>query len=225
MTINALLVEDDVDLSAALIDLLEIEGIHCDYATNGRSGLQLAQSNPYDVLIVDVSMPVMNGLSLCEVLRADGCAVPLLMLTARDTLDDKLAGFDAGADDYLTKPFAAEELVARIRALAGRRSAQARRQVVGDLVVDYDRQRAERNGRTLDLTPTSWRLLEALAKVSPSTLPYQALYLAGWGEDMPSKNSFDVQLYKLRRAVDQPGESPMLHTVTGIGVRLGADGV
>ncbi|MEM6773788.1 MAG: response regulator transcription factor [Pseudomonadota bacterium] len=223
MAINALLVEDDRDLSATVVDYLALEDIHCDYAPNGDAGLSLARSHPFDVLIVDVSMPVMDGLLLCEALRRDGRDVPLILLTARDTLDDKLSGFKAGADDYLTKPFEMDELVARVRALAGRRSAQLSVRQIGDLRVDFDRSLAERAGRRLELSPTGWRMLETLARHSPRTVPHEQLYEAGWVDEVPSRNNFNVQLHRLRRAVDGDESVSLLHTVSGVGIRLGEE--
>lgn len=218
--IETLLVEDDIDLSSTLIDVLAGAGIDCDHAANGRLGLNLALEQRYDVLIVDVSMPKLDGLGLCEALRVEGRDVPILMLTARSALDDKLAGFDAGADDYLTKPFEVAELIARVRALAGRRSSAPRIWQIGELRLDLDRLQATRHDRTLALTPTGWRMLLALVRAAPATASYAQLYAAGWREEAPTRNSFNVQLHKLRRALDAPGERPMLHTVAGTGVRL-----
>ncbi|MEM9743190.1 MAG: response regulator transcription factor [Pseudomonadota bacterium] len=218
-----LLVEDDIDLAATIVDYLATESIECDHAANGRAGLNLVTTNRYEALIVDVSMPGLDGLNLCQQLRAAGRDVPVLMLTARDSLGDKLAGFDAGADDYLTKPFDIEELVARLRALAGRRSGNVRHRHIGGLVIDFDRHHAARSGRTLELTPTGWRMLALLARRSPETVAYDQLFEAGWGDDPPSRNSFNVQLHKLRKALVGAEEPDLLHTVAGVGIRLEAD--
>lgn len=223
MSISVLLVEDDRDLAATVVDYLELENIACDFAPNGAVGLDLAREERFDVLIVDVSMPVMDGLRLCETLRRDGRDVPLLILTARGTLQDKLSGFAAGADDYLTKPFEVDELVARVRALAGRRSARPTVRQIADLRIDFDRCEADRRGRQLDLTPTGWRMLEALARQSPRTLTHAQLYAAGWLDEVPSKNNFNVQLHRLRRAVDGEATMKLLHTVAGVGIRLGEE--
>jgi DNA-binding response OmpR family regulator len=131
-----LLVEDDLDLAIAVIEYLELEDILCDHAANGNAGLNLILHHHFDAVILDLHLPKMNGLQVCEPLRLQGIDVPVLMLTARDTLDDKLNGFAKGADDYLVKPFAMEELIVRIRVLARRRSGQVRRLSVGDLVLD-----------------------------------------------------------------------------------------
>ena len=129
--VQVLLVEDDRDLAASVADYLALEKICVDHAYNGQAGLQLVTSNRYDVLLLDLMLPQIDGLRLCEKLRQQGIDIPVLMLTARDTLDDKVAGFRAGTDDYLVKPFAMEELIMRVRALAKRRSGQVRKPVSG----------------------------------------------------------------------------------------------
>ena len=223
MSLQALLVEDDLELSATLVELLALEDIDCDHAANGLSGSRLVQTNHYDVLILDVSMPGMDGLTLCQVLRGQGHDTPIIMLTARDTLDDKLAGFNAGTDDYLTKPFQTKELVARIRALANRRSAQARVFKIADLAIDYSRKTVSRGDRELSLTPTGWKILEALSRASPDIVSREALVTAVWGQDPPESNSLKVHLHRLRSEVEKLGESKLIHSVVRQGIRLGTD--
>ena len=125
--ISALLVEDDLDLARAIVDYLELERIACDHAGNGVAALELARDTEFDMIILDLNLPRMDGLDVCSHLRDEGNDVPILMLTARDSLDDKLSGFDRGTDDYLVKPFAMDELLARVKALAGRRSSQSKK--------------------------------------------------------------------------------------------------
>jgi len=218
--LNTLLVEDDLDLAATLVDYLELEGIRCDHAGNGVAGLNLAQANAFDVLLLDLNLPRLDGLSLCGRLRAEGNDTPMLMLTARDRLEDKLEGFRAGADDYLVKPFALEELVARIRVLAQRRSGQVRRLVCGDLEMDLGSRRVTRGGQPVRLTPTGWSLLEALLRASPNVLSRQALMEAVWGDEVPDSNTLKVHLHHLRKAIDAPFPTPLLHTVPGQGFAL-----
>jgi len=131
--LKLLLVEDDLDLAQTLIQYLELEDMVCDHASNGIAGLNLARAGHYDILLLDINLPRMNGLTLCQTLREQGDDTPVLMLTARDQLDDKLEGFRAGSDDYLVKPFELQELVARIRALSRRRSGEVRRLRCADL--------------------------------------------------------------------------------------------
>jgi len=223
MAIAVLLVEDDFDLAEAVIGSLEIEGIVCDHAANGREGLRLALQNVYDALLVDVAMPRMDGLALCEALRKDGVSAPVLMLTARDALSDKIAGFTAGADDYLTKPFEMEELLARIRALSKRLSRQARKLEAGGLLMNLDTREAFREGEALHLSPTEWKLLETLLTHSPRVLARSRLEQAVWGDDLPGQSNLKVYLNRLRKKVDAPPWRPLIHTLPGVGVALRAD--
>jgi DNA-binding response OmpR family regulator len=140
--INVLLVEDDIDLATTIVDYLEIESIECDHASNGLMGLNLIERNHYQMIMLDINMPKMDGLTLCNTLRERGMDVPVLMLTARDSLENKLEGFSAGSDDYLVKPFAMKELVARVQVLAKRRSGEAKRLVLGDLILDIKQRSA-----------------------------------------------------------------------------------
>ena len=165
-------------------------------------------------------LPRMSGLDLCEVLRKNGRDMPILMLTARDTLDDKLAGFKSGTDDYLVKPFDMPELIVRIKALARRRSGQAKVLKALDLTLDLDSRQAFRANRQLSLTPTGWKLLEILVRSSPGIVSRQKLLHAVWGDEMPESNSLKVHLHKLRHQVDAKGESPILHTISGHGYAI-----
>ncbi|MEM9620679.1 MAG: response regulator transcription factor [Pseudomonadota bacterium] len=223
MRLNILLIEDDLDLSASLVDYLTLFEIDCDHAGNGKTGLQLATDQDYDVIVLDVSLPGLNGLAVCEAIRNAGSATPILMLTARDSLDDKLSGFDAGTDDYLTKPFASEELIARIRALSGRRSSLVNTRQIGLLNVDYQRQEAFVRDRRLNLTPIEWALLETLTRASPETLSRAQLARAVWGDETPDSNSLSVHLHRLRQAVDADCDLPMIETIKGRGVRIRSD--
>ncbi len=215
--LNVLLVEDDFDLAETVIDYLELEGVACDYASNGMAGLQLVEENSYDVVLLDLNLPRLDGLSLCERAREAGDDTPVLMLTARDRLDDKLAGFEAGTDDYLVKPFEMEELVVRIRALARRRSGQARLLRCGDLEMNLKEGIATRAGQEVKLSPTGWKLLEALLRASPEVVTKQKLLSAVWGDEPPDSDSLKVHMHHLRKAVDAPFSVPLLHTVAGRG--------
>ena len=221
MTLQVLLVEDDLELSATLVELLALHDIDCDHAVNGSAGCELASQHHYDVLLLDISMPGMDGLTLCQTLREQGHDTPIMMLTARDTLDDKIAGFNAGTDDYLTKPFQTRELVARIQALANRRSSQTRKRTIADLTIDYTQKKATRGERTLTLTPIGWKLLEALAYASPNVVERKALVAAVWGQDPPDSDSLKVHLHKLRSEIDGSGEIKLIHSRVGQGTWLG----
>ncbi len=215
-----LLVEDDMDLAATVADYLALENIECDHAFNGKAGLDQALNNQYDLILLDLTLPQVDGLSVCEQLRAQHIQCPILMLTARDAISDRVAGFEAGADDYLIKPFAFEELAVRIRALVRRSKGQSNHVKIADLTIDFDQQLAQRNGRKLKLSPTGWTLLEQLARSSPKTLSREQLERAVWGEEVPNSNSLKVHLYKLRRQIQRPHESPLLQTVAGSGYGL-----
>ncbi len=152
MHIHVLVVEDNFDLAGTVIDYLEAAGVVCDHARDGQAGLNLARANRYDVILLDIMLPRINGRQVCRQLREAGLQTPVLMLTALDTLQDKLDGFDAGADDYLLKPFELPELLVRLQALSRRRSGQAQRLQVDDLVMDLDSRQASRGGTPLALS-------------------------------------------------------------------------
>ncbi len=221
MRIHTLLVEDTLSLAETVIAFFELEGIDCDYAATGPQGLELALSNEYQTILLDINLPRMNGLEVCEALRHQGVDVPVLMLTARDTLEDKLAGFDAGTDDYLIKPFELSELAARVKALAKRRSAQAQKLAVGPLVMDLSSKTARREGKTLNLSPTGWKLLELLMRESPSVVSRQKMENAIWSDaDFPDSDVLKVHLYKLRQQVDKPFSTKLIETVATHGVAI-----
>ena len=217
---QVLLVEDDLDLATSVIEYLELEDIDCDFAANGQAGLELALANPPQVILLDVNLPRMNGLEVCSALRQQGCDVPVLMLTARDTLEDKIHGFDAGTDDYLVKPFAMAELVLRIRALARRRSAQAKRLSLGDLELNLSEKTACRAGVQLKLSPTGWSIVETLLRRSPEVVTKQELELAVWQGEPPDSNALKVHLFRVRQKVDKPFDYPLIHTVLNHGFAM-----
>lgn len=219
-SIEILLVEDDIDLATSTADYLQLEGIICDHAYNGQSGLKLASENAYQVLVLDLMLPRLDGLSLCEKLRQQGVDTPILMLTARDTLEDKIAGFRAGTDDYLVKPFAMEELAMRIRALAVRRSGQVRKLKVGEIELNLDSRTASREGINLKLTPSGWTLLETLMRASPNPVSRKDLEYSLWQDEPPDTNSLKVHMYNLRQQVDKPFATAMIHTLSQQGFAL-----
>lgn len=211
--LNVLLVEDDLDLADTVIQFLELDGICCDHASNGVAGLQLAREAQYQVLILDLNLPRLDGLSLCQRLRQGGDDTPILMLTARDRLEDKLAGFESGTDDYLIKPFALQELVVRIQALSQRRSGKIRKLSCGGLLMDLDSKTLTREGIPLKVPPTGWRLLEVLLRASPKVTSRQELEAALWGDEIPDSNSLKVHMSNLRKAIDAPFSVALLQTI------------
>lgn len=218
--LKVLLAEDDHDLADTLIQYLQLDDIVCDHASNGVAGFNLISNQRYDVLLLDINMPRMDGLTLCQKIRALGNDTPVLMLTARDQLQDKLDGFGAGSDDYLVKPFELQELVMRIQALARRRSGQVQKLSCADLEMNLATHSARRGGQEIKLSPTGWRLLECLLRASPAAVSREALMDAAWGDEQPDSNALKVHIFHLRKAVDASFNQPLLHTVPGAGFAL-----
>lgn len=221
-----LLIEDNRDLSANIGEFLESRKHVVDYAADGLTGLHLAAVNSYDVVVLDLGLPGLDGVSLCKRLRDDArSALPVLMLTARDTERDKLIGFDAGADDYLTKPFSLPELLARLTALTRRASGTHLSLLqVADLSLDTRTLVCRRAGKKLELTPTGLKLLERLLAASPRVLLRRDVEAAIWGDDPPESDAaLRAHIHALRQAVDKDHSVKLLHTVHGIGYRLGVE--
>ena len=215
-----LLAEDNRDLAASVLDYLEMKGFDCDFAERGDHALQLAQENHYDALILDIMMPGMDGLDLCQTLRKYGHHQPVIMLTARDTLEDKLAGFRAGADDYLVKPFDLPELEARLHAISKRRSESTTHLKIADLEVNQDTHQVHRAGQLLELSPACWKILVALMVSSPRVMSRQELENVLWKDSPPDSEALKTHLYTLRKVVDKPFEKPLIQTLRGVGVAL-----
>ena len=215
-----LLAEDNRDLAASVLDFLEIKGFDCDYAERGDHALQLIQENQYDALILDIMMPGMDGLSLCDTLRKQGHNEPVIMLTARDTLEDKLAGFSAGADDYLIKPFDMPELEARLHAISKRKTADSPTLKIADLEINQETHQAFRSGDLLELSPACWKLLLALVKSSPRVMSRQELEGVLWKDFPPDSEALKTHLYMLRKIVDKPYSKSLIHTLRGVGVTI-----
>ena len=216
----ALLIESDMDVAEAVSDYLAGEKIDCDHAFDGDAGLEQALKRDCDVILLDVAVPGIGGLDLCRRLRSAGVDLPILMLSDRDAVEDKILGFDAGADDYLVKPFALAELAARVGALRGRRSPQSRLLQVADLTIDLNKRIAMRGRRRLRLSPKAWAILETLAVSSPDIVGRAALERAVWGEDSPHSDSLKFHIHKLRSQLDRPHERPLLQTITRTGFVL-----
>lgn len=221
--LNVLLIEDDRDLALSLIDHLEIEHIACDYAVNGVEGLSLIEKNHYQVLILDINMPGMNGLTMCEKLRAEGNETPVLMLTARDTLADKIDGFNAGTDDYMVKPFEIEELIARLHALSKRRSGQVSSLEVGPIKLDLTMRIASVNGESVKLTPIGLKLLEHLMRASPNPVSQAELFMSIWGDEVLDSNKLRVHIHNLRKSLGADFAGKLIKTTSRFGFFLEND--
>jgi two-component system response regulator MprA len=219
-----LIVDDDPALSRTLRSALGLEGHDVECAPDGAEALQRLSHAHFDAVVLDVSMPRVDGLAVCRSLRARRDRTPVLMLTAREEVGDRVAGLDAGADDYLIKPFALDELNARVRALLRRANGddQGERLSYLDLTLDLGAARAYRGDRPLELTRTEQRLLELLLRNPEQVLPRDMIYERVWGHDISAtSNSLDVYVGYLRRKTEDGGEPRLIHTVRGVGFRLG----
>lgn len=219
---DVLLIEDNRDLAGNLLDHLEACGHRVDWASDGLSGLHLAASKPFDAIVLDLGLPGLDGIELCRRLREEGIATPILVLTARGELDDKLLGLEVGADDYLVKPLSLRELEARLRAHTRRAAGglERRRLQVGDLILDERTHQVSRQGKKIVLAPFDYQLLRLLMRASPAVLTRERLEAALWGDDPPDSDALRTHIHRLRQAIDRPFDVPLLHTVPHVGYRL-----
>jgi two-component system, OmpR family, response regulator len=223
--VRVLVVEDDRSLAEALRKGLTQEGHVVDIVHDGAEGLTLAESGVHDAVILDVMLPGMDGMSVARRLREEAIHVPILMLTARDALPDRISGFDAGADDYLTKPFAFEELLVRLRAISRRGAApiEEERLVVGDLVLDTRSREVSRAGAVIDLPPREYALLEFLMRHPGQALNRTIILDRVWEYGFDSfANVVDAAILRLRKAVDEGYDRQLIQTVRGVGYRIKA---
>ena len=219
---RVLIIEDNPDIAANHGDYMEDQGHTVYFAGDAITGLHLAVVNDFDAIVLDLALPGMDGLEVCRKLRADaGKDTPVLMLTARDRVEDKLAGFDTGADDYLVKPFELQEVAARLKVLSGRGRRRNRRELqVGDLTYNLDTLNVNRGGEEIYLNPIGLKLLHCLMEASPNVVSRAELEMEVWGEEMPDSDSLRVHIHSLRGAIDKPFGSNMIQTRHGIGYRL-----
>ncbi|MEV7991480.1 response regulator transcription factor [Streptomyces sp. NPDC086077] len=234
---TVLLAEDDRAIRNALERALTLEGYRVTAVADGVEALAQAHRTPPDVLVLDVMMPGIDGLQVCRVLRAEGDRTPILMLTALVETADRIAGLDAGADDYVVKPFDVEEVFARLRALLRRTANGAvavdapervplpgRRLEAAGLRMDPQARRAWRGGRELELTRTEFELLELLVRNEGIVLDHSTIYDRIWGYDFgPGSKNLAVYVGYLRRKLDEPGAPQLIHTVRGVGYVLRED--
>lgn len=221
-SLRILVVEDNVDIAENIGDYLEQEGHLLDFAMDGISGLHLALTQKFDVIVLDVMLPGMDGLTFCRKLKMETAhETPVLMLTALDTLSDKLEGFDAGADDYLVKPFALEELSARIGALA-RRGIQTSPPLlcVADLSIDTGKMEVKRAGRRIEVNRACLKILIMLMQAYPNVVARKEIEHTLWGDMPPGSDVLRSHIYQLRLAMDKPFAYSLLETVHGVGYRL-----
>jgi DNA-binding response OmpR family regulator len=216
-----LVVEDDLDIAGNVGDFLAARGHQVDLAYDGISGMHLALTRELDAMVVDWMLPGMSGVDLCRRLRDEADRrVPILMLSVRDTLDDKLRGFEAGADDYLVKPFALLELECRLQALDRRSRAAPRVLRVGDLELDPETRVARRAGRLLEVQGAAFEILRLLLERYPKVVSREELESRVWGDEPPETDVLRTHVCTLRREIDRPFGSELLRTVRGVGYQI-----
>ena len=222
-----LLVDDETELSDPLSRILLQEGYQVDVADNGAAGTELALQNQYDLLILDWMLPYKSGLEICRQVRSHSLTTPVLFLTAKDTIDDRVDGLDAGADDYLVKPFELRELLARVRALLRRatlETPESDRLKVADLELDVENQVAYRSGKAIDLSEKEIKLLTYFMQHPDRLLTHEEIHSYLWqAEEQPSSNVLAALVRLLRRKIEIKGEAQLIHTVYGKGYRFGVN--
>jgi DNA-binding response OmpR family regulator len=224
--LSIILVEDHRQLAQTVVEFLEQEGATVDYAGNTSLARELVQEHHYDLMLLDVMLPGEDGYSFCQYLRKDlALDLPVIFMTARDQLEDKLEGFDRGGDDYIVKPFALPELAARVSALIRRQRKEvtANTLQVADLELDPARQEVRRDGQLLKLSPTAFRILRILMRESPRVVSREQLEHELWGDLVPDSDALRSHLYNLRKAVDKPFENALLNTLPGVGFSIQED--
>ena len=224
---RVLVVEDERKISSYLKRGLEEQGYAVDTAFTGLEALEWADAAPYDIIILDIMLPEMDGLTVCRELRKRDTHTPILMLTARDSVDDRVNGLDAGADDYLVKPFALKELLARLRAMSRRNAEQPKTSTLqlADLTLDTLTRRVRRGEKLIELTAKEYAVLECLLREPERVLTRTQIAEHVWNYDVYNQsNIVDVYIRNLRRKIDNGFEPKLIHTIRGAGYRLSAEG-
>ncbi len=221
-SLSILLVEDQAPIAQNIARYFEAKGYVLDFASDGHQGLNLALDNVYDVVILDIMLPGIDGLEVCQQIRQKSHRhVPILMLTARDTITDKISGFETGADDYLTKPFALEELEVRVLALSRRHLLQTEHVLsIGPLCVDRKQKKISRDGQALQFNTVGYRIVEALAEAYPQVLTRSELIHQIWGDEPTESDALRSHIYQVRSILDKPFATKLLKTVHGVGFAL-----
>lgn len=215
-----LLAEDETHLAELIIDYLEEFDIDCDYAADGQHAINLLAQQKYDLVILDVMMPKLDGYQVCQQIKQSAIQTPVIFLTAQGALSDKLKGFELGADDYLTKPFAMEELLARVKVLGRRKSLNRHKFCVEDLEADLQSKRLSRQDIEIQLSAAQWTLLECLLLASPDVVTKAHLTQRLWPDQDIAPEVLKTQLARLRQKVNLPGMPPLIHTIRGQGICL-----
>jgi DNA-binding response OmpR family regulator len=225
--VRILLVEDEIKVGNAVSEGLRAEGYEVTWAQTGEEGFFHASSQGFDLIVLDVMLPGRDGIEVLQTLRKQGSKTPVLLLTAKDAIEDRVLGLDAGADDYLVKPFAFEELTARLRALLRRNKPESSGVlIIAGLEIDPIKRIVSREGHRIDLTTREFELLDYLARNHGRVVSRQMLARDVWqetGRATPLDNVIDVHVARLRRKMDDPFETKLLHTVRGVGFTLSED--
>lgn len=216
-----LLVEDNLDLCASLADSLESRGIVVDYAYDGKIGAELVKENEYDIIILDINLPHINGITLCKMIRDELLInTPIIMLSARVDIEDKLTCFENGADDYLSKPFETPELLARLNALLKRNKPRSHLLQVGDLSFDTQSMLIQRDNQVIELNASCRKILMMLMQHSPNVVRRTMLEHALWGDELPDNDILKIHVHNLRQKIDKPFKKEYIKTVRGLGYQL-----
>ncbi|MFT5136008.1 MAG: DNA-binding response OmpR family regulator [Arenicella sp.] len=224
---RVLIIEDHKQIAEMLYDYFERRDYELDYASDGRMGYNLACQNEYDIILLDLMLPEMDGLEVCRKLREEAKVfAPILMLTARDTLEDKVTGLDMGADDYLVKPFEILELEARVNALMRRKGQVSQQEIltVGELCLNTGTLEVIRADQAIYLSPIGLKILTILMKESPKVVSRNQLEHEIWGDILPDSDTLRSHMYNLRKQVDKPFATPLLQTIQSRGYRIGGPG-
>jgi heavy metal response regulator len=220
---RVLIVEDDQQIASFVTKGLKQAGFAVDHVSDGEEGLQMAELNPYDIMVIDIMLPGLDGFSVIEKLRSKGNTIPILVLSARGSLDDKLKGFQSGSDDYLTKPFSFSELQARVQALLRRTTRGQIKNVleIGDLKMDLLSRKVSRGDREIELQPREFTLLEYLMRNAGNVVSKTMILEHVWDYHFdPQTNVVDVLVHRLRTKIDKDFQVKLLHTIRGVGYVL-----
>jgi heavy metal response regulator len=220
---RVLIVEDDQQIASFVTKGLKQAGFAVDHVSDGEEGLQMAELNPYDIMVIDIMLPGLDGFSVIEKLRSKGNTIPILVLSARGSLDDKLKGFQSGSDDYLTKPFSFSELQARVQALLRRTTRGQIKNVleIGDLKMDLLSRKVSRGDREIELQPREFTLLEYLMRNAGNVVSKTMILEHVWDYHFdPQTNVVDVLVHRLRTKIDKDFQIKLLHTIRGVGYVL-----
>lgn len=218
MALPILIVEDNADIAGNIRAYLQMNGREAEIASDGLQALERLSNKIYGLCVLDIGLPLMDGITVCKRLRAQGSALPIIMLTARDSIDDRVIGLEAGADDYLIKPFALRELLARIEALMRRTYGNQEQTLkVADLTFDLQQTQVLRAGVPIKLNPTCLTILKELMLQSPSIVSRNRLDHLLWSGEAPTSDSLRANIYLLRQAIDKPFEKKLIHTHPGLG--------